>query len=301
MRWSLASVSSRKASSTASSPIRRVTNGSGSTIPPRERVDDRGELAPRVVHDEVHRQLVEHGHDRHVRVGFGAHPRDHDAAVQGRGAYAHVGHARQAHALEHDVVAPLDRLRRGVDGARRAERLRRRAPNRGRVGDDQLADAGLGDPRDDGEADGAGSDHQHPFAGAWPCPLDGVESHGQRLDEGAQRGVERFGEGDGLPGVDAHELGERPRAPAHPDEVGVRAVRRFSVHARRAAPAPDDRQRGDVPADAPLRCGIGPGRDDLATELVPHHQSGTHRGPQLEIGAADAARGHLEDELARAR
>ena len=85
------------------------------------------------------------------------------------------------------------------------------------------------------------------------------------------------------------------------DHVGLLAVRGFAGEARQAVTAADERERGDVPTDAPRRIGVGTGGDDLAAELVAHHQAGRHRRAQLEVGAADPAGRHLQHELAGSR
>ena len=131
--------------------------------------------------------------------------------------------------------------------------------------------------------------------------LDRVEPDGERLDQRAERGIERLGERDRLPLVDADVLGEPAGAAADADHVGLLAVRGFAGEARQAVTAADERERGHVPTDAPRRIGVGAGGDDLAAELVAHHQAGRHRGAQLEVGAADAAGRHLEHELAGSR
>ncbi len=114
-------------------------------------------------------------------------------------------------------------------------------------------------------------------------------------------GSRRLGQRDRLPLVDADELGEAPGAAADADHVGLLAVRGFAGEARQAVTAADERERGDVPTDAPRGIGVGAGGDDLAAELVAHHQPGRHRRAQLEVGAADAAGGHLQHEFAGSR
>src|SRR6185437_2593554 len=87
---------------------------------------------------------------------------------------------------------------------------------------------------------------------------------------------------------------------AHADHVGLLTVRGLAGEARQATTAADERERGDVAPLAEGRVGVGADGDDLAAELVPHHQSRRHRGPELQVGAADAAGRHLQHELTRA-
>ena len=127
--------------------------------------------------------------------------------------------------------------------------------------------------------------------------LDGVQAHCERLHECAERGLERVGKRDRLALVDAHVLGERARAATDPDEIGLVALRRLAGEARETSAASDDRERGDVPAEAPTCVGVGAAGDDLAAELVAHDEPRTHRRPQLEVRTADAACRHLQHEL----
>ncbi len=128
--------------------------------------------------------------------------------------------------------------------------------------------------------------------------LDRVQSHRQRFDQRAERGIETVRESDGLALVDPHVLGERTRAPAHTDHVRLHAVRGFAGETRQAVAASDERERGHVAAEPPRRVGVGTGGHDLPTELVAHHEPSGHRRAELQVGAADAARGHLQHELA---
>ena len=100
---------------------------------------------------------------------------------------------------------------------------------------------------------------------------------------------------------DPYVLGERAGTAPHADVVGLLAVGGFTGDAGQAAPAAEDRECGDVSTRAPRRIGVGTRGDDHAAELVPHHETGGHRGAQLEVGAADAAGGDLEHELAGPR
>ena len=120
----------------------------------------------------------------------------------------------------------------------------------------------------------------------------------QRLDQRTEVGGERVGERDGFAGVDPHVLGERACASTDPDEVGLFAVRGLTRHARQALAAAEQRQRGDVLALTPLAVRIGADRDHFTAELVAHHQPRGHHRPELEIGAADAAGGDPQHELA---
>ena len=130
--------------------------------------------------------------------------------------------------------------------------------------------------------------------------LHRVEADGEGLDQRAERRIERFGKADRLALVHAHVFGERARAAADPDEVRVFAVRGLAGETREASTASDDRERGHVAAHPPRGVGVGTGRRDHTAELVAHHQAGGHRRAHLEVGAADAAGGHLEHQFAGA-
>ena len=174
------------------------------------------------------------------------------------------------------------------------------APHRRRVGHDELTGATPRGPRDHREPDRARADDQHLVARADVRTLDRVQADGERFDQRAERVIDVLGQTDRLALVDAHVLGEPAGAAAHADHVGLLAVRGLAGEARQAATAADERECGDVASLAEGRIGVGAAGDDLAAELVPHHQSRRHRGPQLQVGAADAAGRHLQHELTRA-
>ena len=204
------------ASLAPSSPTRLVTNAAASTVPWAERVGDGEELAPRVVDDEVDRELLHQRRDRDVRIGLGAHAGDDDAPVELRRADADGGHPGEAHALDHDVVARLERLGLGIDGAGGTELLGRLTTDRGRIGHDELTGATPRRPRDHRESDRPGSHHQHRVAGADVRALDRVQPDGERLDQRTERGVEGLGQRDRLPLVDADDSAKPPGLPPTP-------------------------------------------------------------------------------------
>ena len=81
-----------------------------------------------------------------------------------------------------------------------------------------------------------------------------VEADGERLDQRAERGIERSrADATVSRWCDPHVLGEPAGAAAHPDEVGLLAVRGFAGEAREAPAAADDRERGHVAAHPPRR------------------------------------------------
>ena len=67
--------------------------------------------------------------------------------------------------------------------------------------------------------------------------------------------------------------------------------------ARDAVAASDERQCARARPQFPSRH-AGTERDDLAAELVAHHEAGTHVVDGLQVAAADAARMDAQHELA---
>ena len=128
-----------------------------------------------------------------------------------------------------------------------------------------------------------------------------MDPDGERLDQRAERGIDRLGETNRLALVYSDVLGERAATAPHADEVGILAMGGFTGKAGQAVAAADDRECGHVSTHAPRRIGVAARGDDHAAELVAHHEAGGHRGAQLEVGAADPARRHREHELAGSR
>ena len=106
---------------------------------------------------------------------------------------------------------------------------------------------------------------------------------------------------DGGAGVDPHVLGEAARRAADALRVEGLAVGGVVGQAPTAAAAGRERQRGEQLALAPPARQVGAHGDDLAAELVAHHDAARHVAVGLEVGAADAAGLDPDHEVARAR
>ena len=169
------------------------------------------------------------------------------------------------------------------------------------IGHHELAGAAPGGPRDHRQPDGSRADDEHLVARSDVGTLDRVEPDGQRLDQRAERGIDRLGDPDRLALVYPYVLGERAGTAAHADVVGLLAVGGFAGETGQAVAAAEDRECGHVPTRAPHRIGVGARGDDHAAELVAHHEADGHRVAQLEVGAADPAGRDLEHELAGSR
>ena len=183
-------------------------------------------------------------------------------------------------------------------GSRRTPRPPRAAPPTGRTPRARRAPTARG-PRDHRQPDRAGADDQHLVAGRMCARSTACSPTASGSTSAPSVGIERLGEADRLALVHPHVLGERARAAAHADHVGLLAVRGLAGEARQAAAAADERERGDVAALAPApdRCRRRRRRPRRRTRGPSPGPPGID-GPQLQVGAADAARGHLQHELA---
>ena len=259
-----------------------------------------GELALAVVDGEAQLELLEHAGERHDRVGRDAHTGDHDSAPHGRGVHGDLDEPGDAHALDHHVEVggrwPLGR----IVHAGGAEPVGGVTTGGRRVAHDDLCGTEAPGPGRDRGTDVAAADDEHAVAGADPAGGHGVEADGERLDQGPEV-ADVVTQADGGAGIDPHVLGEPTRRAADALRVEGLAVGGVVGQAPTAAAAGRERQRGEQLALAPPTRQVGAHGDDLAAELVAHHDAARHVTVGLEVGAADAAGLDPDHEVARAR
>jgi len=263
-----------------------------------QRRDDLAELRGRVVDGEADRYLLHQRRYRGQGRGLQAQAGDHDATAGTGRRDAAVEQARPARAFRDDVVASAFGIGERGEHVGRPERTRDVPPGLDRVHRRDAARAKGTGPRDGRMAHRAGTDDQNVLARVEPGGPDGVQPHRERLYGNSLQRVDARREGKGARRGDDGQFGEPAADWAKPDQPGRGAVGHVSRLAPLAPAAGMHREHRRVHARAPLG-GAGPGGDDLAAELMPHDRALRHGHPRLDVGAAQAAGGDPQQQLAR--
>ena len=263
------------------------------------------EIGERVVEDEANRQLLGERAERPERVLAHAHADDGHAGQRPGDIGGVLYQAGDADALEHHRRRlPHGRLERGahiggrrIDGGGGAYRLGELAPVGDRIAQHERRPEVL-QPQTDRLTDRAATEHERRHAGFGQGAVDSVKRDRQRFDERASSYLDRARQPERLPGPDENLLGEAARA-LQADKLTRRALRRRAREARRAPAAADERQRTHVLAFTDT-IDAGTDGEHLATQLVTQHDAGDAKLRQVQVGAADPAGHHPDQDLAGA-
>ena len=283
-----------------------------------QQVDHDLEVAPAVDEHEGQIELLGDRLGREEAVRGHAQAHDHHAGIERRVVDRELQAARHADAVEHHarlaagqlLHAAWHVLAAGIDRGGGAELDRALGPAADQVAHHDVAGAEEAAPQRDRDADRAGADDQHAIAGLEARLGDRVQPDRERLDQGPLVKAHRIGQPQGGRGADAGVFGigaGQRRGRAHRDLLAAIGA---AGGAMRAPAATDERLRADPLADAPLAAQLAPDLHHLARELVAHDRAGLERAPAgvaigalrpVQIGAADAAGAHFQDQIARAR
>ena len=152
-------------------------------------------------------------------------------------------------------------------------------------------------------ADRAGAEDHHAVAGRHARAGDAVQRHRERLGQRGMAGGQALREAQDAAGPAEDVLGEGAVRLLGGHAVAVLALGRFALQAATAGAAPRAGTAHDELADRPVRDVVADGGDGAAPFVAGHgaRREAPPVAQLMDVGPADAARVHADDELVRPR